>query len=51
MRLKKLWKRWYFANLVRKSFIRRGNIGIVFVIKELDRCSNPECKEEGVKLG
>ena len=32
MRLKNVWKRWYFANLVRKSFIRKGGIGIVFVI-------------------
>ena len=34
MRLKNVWKRWYFANLVRKSFIRKVNIGIVCVIKE-----------------
>jgi hypothetical protein len=34
MRLKNVWKRWYFANLVRKSFIRREEHGIVCVIKE-----------------
>jgi hypothetical protein len=34
-KLKNVWKRWYFANLVRKSFIRRVNIGIVCVIKGL----------------
>jgi len=33
-RLKNVWKRWYFANLVRKNFIREGIGGIVFVIKE-----------------
>jgi len=31
-KLKNVWKRWYFANLVRKSFIRKVDIGIVFVI-------------------
>jgi hypothetical protein len=35
MRLKNVWKRWYFANLVRKSFIRKEIvvIGIVHVTK------------------
>jgi hypothetical protein len=33
-RLRNVWKRWYFANLVRKSFIRKVETGIVFAIKE-----------------
>ena len=35
MKLKNVWKRWYFANLVRKSFIRGIGDGTVYVINGL----------------
>ena len=44
MRLKNVWKRWYFANLVRRSFIRRVVDGTVFAIKELIDVSIPNVK-------
>jgi hypothetical protein len=49
-KLKKLWKRWYFANLVRKSFIRKVNIGIVCVIKGLIDVQIPNVKKKGLDL-
>ena len=42
----KSWKRRHLANLVRKSFIRRVNIGTVFVIKERIDVSIPNVKKK-----
>jgi hypothetical protein len=47
-KLKNVWKRWYFANLVRKSFIRGIGDGTVYVIKERIDVSIPNVKKKGV---